>query len=104
MVLLVSMIDATLFDKLEQLGRRIRKTGRPFGDIQLILSGDFFQLPPVSKKSSVGQAPLANFAFDAQSWTECVHKTVVLQTVFRQKESGRLILIVEGCDHLLDLH
>jgi ATP-dependent DNA helicase PIF1 len=45
----VSMIDGDLFDKLEQIARTLRNNGRPFGGIQLIITGDFFQLPPVGQ-------------------------------------------------------
>ena len=40
----VSMVDAELFDKLEQIARTIRANGRPFGGIQLVVTGDFFQV------------------------------------------------------------
>lgn len=39
----VSMVDGDLFDKLEAIARELRKNGRPFGGIQLIITGDFFQ-------------------------------------------------------------
>lgn len=45
----ISMINGTLFDTLEALARDIRADPRPFGGIQLVCTGDFFQLPPVSK-------------------------------------------------------
>lgn len=45
----ISMIDSAYFDKLEAVARAIRKKEIPFGGIQLILSGDFLQLPPVAK-------------------------------------------------------
>ena len=46
----VSMIDADFFDKLEGVARAVRKSRKPFGGIQLVLCGDFCQLPPVSKE------------------------------------------------------
>lgn len=46
----VSMIDAEFFDKLEGVARAVRRNKRPFGGIQLVLCGDFCQLPPVSKE------------------------------------------------------
>ena len=46
----VSMIDAEFFDKLEGVARAVRKNRKPFGGIQLVLCGDFCQLPPVSKE------------------------------------------------------
>ena len=48
------------------------------GHVQLI-TGDFFQLPPVSKSGSKG------FAFEAASWNTCIDSTFVLKHVFRQK-------------------
>ena len=45
------MVDSTYFDKLEAVARAVRKKETPFGGIQLILSGDFLQLPPVVKHS-----------------------------------------------------
>ena len=42
------MLHAWLFDMVDQVCRIIRKDSRPFGGLQVVLSGDFFQLPPVS--------------------------------------------------------
>ena len=44
----VSMLHAWLFDMVDQVCREVRRDPRPFGGIQVVLSGDFFQLPPVS--------------------------------------------------------
>ena len=46
----ISMIDADYFDKLEAVACAVRKSKQPFGGIQLVLCGDFFQLPPVTKE------------------------------------------------------
>jgi hypothetical protein len=43
------MLDAELFDKLEVVARHVRNSSLPFGGMQLVLCGDFFQLPPVGK-------------------------------------------------------
>ena len=48
----VSMVDAELFDKLEYIAREVRRNQYPFGGIQLVCCGDFFQLPPVSRTNS----------------------------------------------------
>ena len=45
------MVDSIFFDKLEAVARALRKKEIPFGGIQLILSGDFLQLPPVVKQA-----------------------------------------------------
>lgn len=81
----VSMLDGDLFDKLEHIARRFRKKpDKPFGGIQLIITGDFFQLPPVTK----GTMP--KFAFEAKAWQDCIQATVNLKKVFRQKDGGAL--------------
>lgn len=77
----VSMVDGDLFDKLEQIARTIRNNGRPFGGIQLVITGDFFQLPPVPESGRQ-----AKFAFDAGTWTTSIEHTIGLHHVFRQKD------------------
>lgn len=90
----VSMVDGELFDKLEQIARTIRNNGRPFGGIQLVITGDFFQLPPVPEMGRV-----ARFAFDAGTWTTSIEHTIGLHHVFRQKDpvfAGMLNEMREG--------
>ncbi|KAG7099567.1 hypothetical protein E1B28_001399 [Marasmius oreades] len=82
----ISMLDGNLFDTLEYLARRIRESDLPFGGIQLILSGDFCQLPPVPSRGQQGSSKESCFTFEARSWEECVGPPIVLQKVFRQKD------------------
>ena len=77
------MVDANLFDKLEQLARILRRNERPFGGIQLVITGDFFQLPPVPDNGRE-----AKFTFEAESWNRCIEHTIQLSSVFRQKDDG----------------
>lgn len=78
----VSMVDGDLFDKLSQIARTLRNNGRAFGGIQLIITGDFFQLPPVPD----GGKREAKFAFDAATWNTSIDHTIGLTQVFRQKD------------------
>lgn len=77
----VSMVDGDLFDKLEAIARKIRNNGRPFGGIQLVVTGDFFQLPPVPDQNKE-----AKFAFSAATWDTSIQHTILLSHVFRQKD------------------
>ena len=43
----VSMMSRKMFGILDKVGRVTRGVARPFGGIQLIFTGDFFQLPPI---------------------------------------------------------
>jgi ATP-dependent DNA helicase PIF1 len=80
----ISMVDGDLFDKLEGIARAMRNNGRPFGGIQLVITGDFFQLPPVP--DSDNKARGIKFAFDAGTWSTAIHHTIGLTEVFRQKD------------------
>ncbi|KAK6822549.1 hypothetical protein PG987_014094 [Apiospora arundinis] len=78
----VSMVDGDLFDKLAQIARTIRNNGRPWGGIQLVITGDFFQLPPVPDKAKRD----VKFAFEAATWTTSIDHTIGLTQVFRQRD------------------
>eukprot|EP01006_Ploeotia_vitrea_P017905 TRINITY_DN49142_c0_g1_i1.p1 TRINITY_DN49142_c0_g1~~TRINITY_DN49142_c0_g1_i1.p1 ORF type:complete len:874 (+),score=120.55 TRINITY_DN49142_c0_g1_i1:48-2669(+) len=77
----ISMIDAELFDKLDEVARKVKKVHhRPFGGIQLVLSGDFLQLPPVNKSAG------AKYVFESKAWGELQMEMLPLTQVFRQTD------------------
>jgi ATP-dependent DNA helicase PIF1 len=55
----VSMLHAHRLDMVERVCRRLKRNDAPFGGLQVILSGDFFQLPPVTKTGFVVPKPKA---------------------------------------------
>jgi len=73
------MATPDLLDKLNELGKRIRKCSKPFGGIQLLFVGDFYQLPPVSKGITM-------FAFESEAWAETVQCIMQLTIIQRQKD------------------
>lgn len=77
----VSMLDAAYFDKLDQLAKALRKSRKPFGGIQLIITGDLLQLPPVNE----GNAEKKRI-FEAESWSSCIDEYIVLYEIFRQED------------------
>jgi ATP-dependent DNA helicase PIF1 len=82
----ISMLSPELFDKLELIARSLRPSRKPFGGIQLILTGDFLQLPNVSQKDM--------FCFNAESWERCIGDNVMyLDINFRQQEDN----VFQGC-------
>lgn len=56
----ISMLGAELLDKLDYIGKRVRRNTKPFGGIQIVMGGDFLQLPPVKEK----------WAFKAVIWAQ----------------------------------
>jgi len=79
----VSMMTAELLDKLNELGKKIRKSTKPFGGIQVLLVGDFYQLPPVNRGDEKTQ-----FAFESSVWKEAAFTCVELTIIQRQKDEG----------------
>ena len=80
----VSMVSAEFWDKVDQTARYMRKTDRPFGGLQLIVTGDFLQLPPVIKNLRPG---MKRFAFETESWKRCFSRhQYELTHVFRQSD------------------
>jgi len=73
----VSMLSPDLFDKLEVLARMLRENDKPFGGIQLILTGDFFQLPVVES---------TKLCFEAESWNKCITNIIELTEIIRQTD------------------
>jgi ATP-dependent DNA helicase PIF1 len=83
----ISMMPAELLEKLNTIGQIIRKNTKPFGGIQLLLVGDFFQLPPVIRDTSgAGILPTEVFAFQSSIWPSLVDVVIELKTIHRQKD------------------
>ena len=73
----VSMLTPDLLEKLDYIGRHMRHDEKPFGGIQLILTGDFCQLPPV--RSDV-------YCFQSPIWKYLIDEVVYLRQVMRQND------------------
>lgn len=79
----ISMMTPDLFDKLDAIAKQLRRSPRPWGGIQLILTGDFFQLPPVIK-GGLG----CRYAFDSEAWKTAGLVPVLLNRIERQTDSA----------------
>lgn len=77
----VSMISGDVFRILDQVFRAVRESDLPMGGMQMILFGDFLQLPPISRDTNH-----SNFCFNSQSWKDLDPKVFVLQQIFRQED------------------
>ncbi|XP_005721083.1 ATP-dependent DNA helicase PIF1 [Pundamilia nyererei] len=84
----ISMVEAQFFDKLEAVARSVRRSTEPFGGIQLIVCGDFLQLPPVSKGKEK-----ASFCFQARSWRKVIQINMELTEVRRQTDQSFISLL-----------
>ena len=84
----VSMMSQELFDLIDFLGRELRnRRSHPFGGIQVICCGDFFQLPPVSKT-------VTSYCFESALWKEVMgERSFELLEIFRQKDPQLINLL-----------
>lgn len=87
----ISMIDANLFEQLDEIARVLKRNDEPFGGIQLILSGDFFQLPPVSKYGEKKK----KFCFQSPLWNEAIDVTIQLTKIKRQNDNRFINMLEE---------
>ena len=81
----VSMMSKKLFEMLDAIGKAIRKSSKPFGGIQLIFSGDFYQLPPVGDKL---EPDTLKFCFESSIWFDTfkLENHIILSKIFRQTD------------------
>lgn len=83
----ISMLDIELFELLDEIARTTRKSDLPFGGIQLVVVGDFMQLPPVRETGSDS----TKFCFESPVWEAAGLKTrsgtIHLEQVVRQTDT-----------------
>jgi len=91
----ISMMMPELLEKLDFIARRVRrKEAERFGGIQLVLAGDFCQLPPVTKDSEEKEKPL--FAFQSAIWTTLLDETHHLTKIERQPDPAFQAILTEA--------
>jgi ATP-dependent exoDNAse (exonuclease V) alpha subunit len=81
----VSMLSSHMLHMLDRVFKNVRRCEKPFGGIQIIFVGDFYQLPPVE----------GSFCFQWEHWREYVPVVVVLQKVHRQADDSFVALLNE---------
>ena len=80
----ISMLHKKQFDLVNEVLQFFRETQDAFGGIQLVLCGDFFQLPPIGNTSEVNKD---KFCFMSQSWLDAKLSICYLTDQFRQTDS-----------------
>ncbi len=80
----ISMLHARQLDLVNQVIRSFRENEEPFGGLQLVLCGDFFQLPPIGDSS---ESSRDKFSFMSASWLDAKLTICYLTEQFRQSDN-----------------
>lgn len=77
----ISMLSAQTLELLDEVFRNVRQSKKPMGGLQILLFGDFLQLPPISQNGNE-----VDFCFNSSVWRDLEMKNVVMDEVFRQTD------------------
>ena len=88
----ISMIEGRLFMLMDAMLKIIKKNDNVFGGIQMLIFGDFMQLPPISPIKTID--PI--FAFETQLWKMSINKIYILTHIFRQENDDGFKDILEA--------
>ena len=98
----ISMLHDYRLDLVDAVCRSVRENDVPFGGIQVVFSGDFFQLPPVTRREERNfdgidddpdQAPRTEFAYNSQAWINATPVILYLDSQHRQNDDDFLDIL-----------
>lgn len=90
----ISMLDGSVLDMVEMVCRTVRGNSEAFGGLQVVLVGDFFQLPPIVRRGDV-----VRYAFEGRAWSAMQPLICYLTDQYRHEDemlSGLLRSIRKG--------
>jgi len=101
----ISMLSSNTLDAVDQVAKLFKRSSEPFGGMQIILSGDFFQLPPIEKRKDYEGDQLfaeegdddsgISFAFKSKAWKDADLQVCYLSEQFRQKDNVLMNILNE---------
>ena len=103
----VSMLSGNMLDMVDMVCREVKQVSEPFGGMQIILVGDFFQLPPIVKRNNLeeekqslliphvghGGTALESFAYGSGAWERAHLVTCYLKEQHRQDDADFLSML-----------
>ena len=118
----VSMLSGNMLDMIDMVCREVKQSGEPFGGMQIILVGDFFQLPPIVKivdvenkkqnsflsadeRFGTSLGNMGNFAYDSGAWARARLVICYISEQHRQDDSDFLsVLSAIRANNVLGTH
>ncbi len=96
----VSMLPPETLSMIDAICREVKQSSDPFGGIQVVFVGDFFQLPPIVKveveddvQTTFSEGPSARFAYDSPAWGRANPIVCYITEQHRQDDSDFLDLL-----------
>lgn len=84
----ISMLDGSVLEMVDKVCRVGRQSTEPFGGLQIVFVGDFFQLPPITK-----QGDMMRYAFESRAWDEARPLICYITEQYRQEDEMFLSLL-----------
>jgi ATP-dependent exoDNAse (exonuclease V) alpha subunit len=88
----ISMLHDFRLDMIDGVLRKVREDGNPFGGIQVVLCGDFFQLPPINRRD----AKQGGFIYSSEVWQQNIFTVCYLVEQYRQTNDSDYSAILNG--------
>lgn len=101
----VSMVRADLLDAIDMTLRRVRRSSRPFGGVQLLLIGDVHQLSPVvteAERPYMERVYPSPYFFASKALQQINYVTIELTKVYRQQDAAFVDLLNHVRDNNID--
>lgn len=101
----VSMVRADLLDAIDMTLRRVRRSSRPFGGVQLLLIGDVHQLSPVvteAERPYMERVYPSPYFFASKALQQINFVTIELTKVYRQQDAAFVDLLNHVRDNNID--
>ncbi len=77
----ISMLDGSVLDMVNQILKQARGTNKPFGNMQVVFVGDFFQLPPINRVPENVQ-----YSFSSKAWAEAEPSVCYITEQYRHED------------------
>lgn len=105
----ISMMSQYVFEMIDYIARKIRRSSKPFGGIQIVCCGDFYQLPPVTHDKTMPEK--RQFCFESPIWDNTFQRMFIFDQNFRQSDDKNYMdilqeirdnnLSIDNIEHLL---
>ena len=95
----ISMLNIEAFEYINEVLKNLRESSEPFGGIQVLFIGDFYQLPPVEKEETLER----RYCFDSPIWNELNLQNVVLKKNYRQSEEKFINALAHMRENCLEI-